>query len=89
MAQVSFSKAAALSVFLLVASLATIVSAQEMAPAPSPLLLVASLATIVSAQEMAPAPSPSQVTGAGFSVPASGAFVAVSVVVSLMGLLKM
>ncbi|CAL1353344.1 unnamed protein product [Linum trigynum] len=67
MAQVSFSKAAALSM----------------------ILLVASLATIVSAQEMAPAPSPSLVTGAGFSVQVSGAFVAVSVVVSLMGLLKM
>ncbi|CAI0429086.1 unnamed protein product [Linum tenue] len=62
MAQVSFSKAAALSVFL----------------------LVASMAAIVSAQEMAPAPSPSLVTGAGFSVPASGAFVAVSVVVLKM-----
>ncbi|CAL1353345.1 unnamed protein product [Linum trigynum] len=67
MAQVSFSKAAALSV----------------------VLLVASMVALVSAQEMAPAPSPSLVTGAGFSVPASGAFVAVSVVVSLMGLLKM
>ncbi|CAI0438181.1 unnamed protein product [Linum tenue] len=54
-------------------------------------LLVATLFALVSGQEeeMAPAPSPSQVTGAGFSVPASGAFVAVSVVVSLMGLLKM
>ncbi|CAI0377092.1 unnamed protein product [Linum tenue] len=52
-------------------------------------LLVASMAALVSAQEMAPAPSPSLVTGAGFSLPVSGAFVAVSVVVSLMGLLKM
>ncbi|CAL1385047.1 unnamed protein product [Linum trigynum] len=39
MAQVSFSKAAALSMILLVASLFAIVSSQEMAPAPSPPLV--------------------------------------------------
>ncbi|CAL1385048.1 unnamed protein product [Linum trigynum] len=68
MAQVSFSKAAALSMFLLVASLFAIVSGQE---------------------EMAPAPSPSLVTGAGFSVPVSGAVVVCSLAVSIVGLLKM
>ncbi|CAN0899254.1 hypothetical protein LINGRAHAP2_LOCUS20173 [Linum grandiflorum] len=48
------------------------------------------MAAMVSAQEMmAPAPAPSIMTGAGFSVPLSGAVVAVSLVASLMGFLKM
>ncbi|CAN0899253.1 hypothetical protein LINGRAHAP2_LOCUS20173 [Linum grandiflorum] len=69
MAQSSFSKAASLSLVVLVgASMAAMVSAQEM---------------------MAPAPAPSIMTGAGFSVPLSGAVVAVSLVASLMGFLKM
>ncbi|CAN0909963.1 hypothetical protein LINGRAHAP2_LOCUS26058 [Linum grandiflorum] len=48
------------------------------------------MAALISGQEMmAPAPSPSLVTGAGFSVSASAAVVGVSLVASLMGLLKM
>ncbi|MFQ6622097.1 hypothetical protein Gotur_001953 [Gossypium turneri] len=50
--------------------------------------LVLSVATIVSAQDSAMAPAPSMDTGSAFSTPVTGVAVTLSLIISLLALLK-
>nr|GEV88387.1 no apical meristem (NAM) protein [Tanacetum cinerariifolium] len=52
------------------------------------LVVVLVTATTVSAQEFAPAPAPGRITGAGFSVQASGVMIGASLVQSLVTFFK-
>ncbi|KAB2096951.1 hypothetical protein ERO13_A01G134700v2 [Gossypium hirsutum] len=50
--------------------------------------VVLSVATIVSAQDSAMAPAPSMDTGSAFSMPVTGVTVTLSLIISLLALLK-
>ncbi|PPS20156.1 hypothetical protein GOBAR_AA00426 [Gossypium barbadense] len=50
--------------------------------------VVLSVATIVSAQDSAMAPAPSMDTGSAFSTPITGVAVTLSLIISLLALLK-